>query len=428
LIFLGLIAAGAYFGLRSFRSAGTNTITWWGLWESEAIVRPILDEFEAAHPDIKVTYVFQSLPEYRERLQTAISQGRGPDVFRIHNSWVPMFRDDLSPVPADVFSAQAFESTFYPVVRDTLRVGPNYAAIPLEYDGLAMYVNTDLLSQAGLSVPTNWDDLRTTALTISRCETDTGICAPGDKILTSGAALGATENVDHWQDILSVLMLQNNVSLHNPSGKPAEDVLDYYSNYVHTYGIWDPTLPSSTAMFASGKVGIYFGPSWRVFDILSLNPQLNFSIHPIPQLPVDSDRGERPITWGSYWVEGVNNKSAHTAAAWELLRYLSTPEVLEKLHAAEIAAGRQFGEPYSRTDMAEKIASHPLVGPFISQAPLARSWYIASATQDGPTGINTQLSEAYAKAVNRQLSGSTLSTEINRILSQYGLSVPIPGQ
>jgi ABC-type glycerol-3-phosphate transport system substrate-binding protein len=221
-------------------------------------------------------------------------------------------------------------------------------------------------------------------------------------------------------------MLQNNVSLTAPSGKPAEDVIDYYRNFVQSYGIWDPTLPSSTNMFASGKVGIYFGHSWRVFDLTSINPQLNYSVHPIPQLPVDADRGEQPINWASFWVEAVNSKSSNTTAAWELVKYLSTPEVLEKLYRSAVASGRPFGEPYSRVDMADKLINDPQVGPFISQAPQARSWYLASATNDGPTGINTLLSTAFAAAVNRETSITNLAAEVNKVLAQYGLAAPIP--
>ena len=426
LIIIGLLVSAVYFGLKFFQKSQSQALTWWGLWEPESIVRPVLDEFEKSHPGLKVTYVFQSLSEYRERLKTALSQGRGPDIFRLHASWVPMFRDDLSPVPGSVYTTQAFESTFYPAVKDTLRVGTNYVAVPLEYDGLAMFVNDDLLSSAGLSAPATWDDLRTTALTISRCDTKDRTCHPGNKIEISGAALGSTENIDHWQDIVSVLMLQNNVSLAVPGGKPAEDVFDYYRNFTRAYGIWDPTLPSSTSMFASGKVGIYFGHSWRVFDIKKLNPQLKFSIHPIPQLPVDPSRGEKPINWASYWVEGVNSKSPNGEAAWELLKYMSSPEVLEKLNAAAISPDRPFGEPYSRVDLADKLAGDSLVGPFIKQAPLARGWYMASATSDGPTGLNTLLSQAYANALSRKSSVTALSSEINKILSQYGLAAPIP--
>jgi multiple sugar transport system substrate-binding protein len=410
---------------------GTTTLTYWGLWEPETVVRPILDDFEKSHPGIKVNYIMQSPQEYRERLQSALSQSKEPDIFRIHNTWVPMFRPQLAPVPADVYSASDFDKTFYAVARSDLRVGNNYVAIPLEYDGIAMYINDELLAKSGQKVPQDWDQLRDVALAMSECASQTGACTLDSKILVSGVALGTTENIDHWEDIIAVLMLQNNVNLGNPASpttKAAEDVLEYYTGFVKTYHIWDPNLPSSTVDFAAGRLGIYFGPSWRIFDILSQNPDLKFSVHPIPQLPVDASRGETPITYAGYWAEAVNQKSTHSKQAWELLKYLSSPDVLQKLYHQEIDPTRLFGEPYGRVDLADSLKDTKYVNTFIGQAPLAKSWYLASFTRDGQSGLNTRLSALFADAVARTKSVTVLATEINRVLSDYGLAAPIPTQ
>lgn len=429
----GIFAAIKYLGVLQPKNSGAVTLAWWGLWESESVVKPLIDEYQTDHPTVKINYTFQSQREYRERLQSALSQGTGPDIFRLHNSWVPMFKADLSPIPASVYSASIFESTFYPTAKADLRLGSNYVAVPLEIDGLGMYVNEDLLSQAGKSVPQSWEDLRQTAIDLSVCDTETGTCKAGDRVLVSGAAMGTADNVDHWQDVLAVLMMQNNVNLNAPAGKPAEDVLDYYTIFAKTDGTWNSTLPNSTTAFANGKVAIYFGPSWRVFDILAINPSLKFRVYPIPQLPIDPARGEKPITWASYWAEGVNAKSTHTKEAWDFIQWLSTKDTLQKFYQQQVASGRKFGEPYSRQDMAALIQADPYAGAYISQAPVAKSWYLASFTWDGSTGINTRLSQYFADAVNGVNQGKsateavkTLSAGINQVLSQYGIQAAAP--
>lgn len=434
-VLLVVLIGGGFLAFKLFGSLGSlssNNLTWWGLWEPETVVKPLIDDYQKDHPGVKITYVQQSPREYRERLQTALSQSKGPDIFRIHNSWVPMFRSDLSPVPATVFSAQSFDSTFYPAARADLKVGANYAAIPLMYDGLAMFVNDDLLKSTGLPVPQTWDDLRVVAQALTKCDTSDGTCAAGAKILQSGASLGTADNVDHWQDILAVLMLQNNVNLIAPAGKSAEDALSYYTIFVREDHMWDSTLPASTFQFAAGKVGIYFGPSWRIFDILAQNPQLKFSTHPLPQLPVDPTRGEQPAAWATYWAEAVNKKSAHAAAAWDFLKFLSTPESLQKLYQNAAASGRAFGELYPRTDMASSLSDSPYAAAFIQQAPIARSWYLASGTWDGTSGINSRLTTYFADAINTTLQTNTaanavptLSAGITQVLSTYGL-VAVP--
>ena len=426
LVAIVILAIATGFASRLVPGLGQTTLTYWGLWESDTVIRPILDEFENSHPNIKVEYKMQSPQEYRERLQSALSQGAGPDVFRIHNTWLPMFKNNLSPVPSSVITPADFASTFFPVASSDFRSGNDYYGIPLEYDGIAMFVNDSLLASHGLSVPQNWEELRNSAITMSECTSDDGTCKAGDKIIISGAALGSTENIDHWQDIVAVLMLQNNVNLNrldSPSTKAAEDVFEYFSSFTNPLNIWDPNLPSSTGFFASGKIGIYFGPSWRVFDIQALNPNLKFSVHPLPQLPVDPARNETPISYASYWVEVVNKQSDKASAAWELLAYLSSPDVLTRFQDQAVASGRLFGEPYPRQSMAGSLSEPAKT--FASQGLISRSWYLASYTHDGATGINSRMSDLFAKTVGRTLPVTSLAKEVNAVLSQYGLAAPV---
>jgi hypothetical protein len=89
---------------------------------------------------------------------------------------------------------------------------------------------------------------------------------------------------------------------------------------------------------------------------------------------------------------------------------------------------RAFGEPYPRTDMAGLLTGHPIAGSVVAQAPDAQSWYLASRTFDGPTGINTQINKYYEDAINAVNLGerSDKALEIviagvSQVLSQYGL-------
>ena len=58
----------------------TGNITWWGLWEDQNNVQPLISAYEAAHKGVKVTYVQQSPQDYRERLTSALASFRS--VFR----------------------------------------------------------------------------------------------------------------------------------------------------------------------------------------------------------------------------------------------------------------------------------------------------------------------------------------------------------
>lgn len=399
---------------------GSSAITWWGLWEDETSINPLITEYEAKHPNVKISYVKQSPQDYRERLTNALAKGTGPDIFAIHNSWVPMFRSDLDTLPASVMNAADFAKTFYPVASADLSSGSGLTGIPLEYDALALYINEDIFNKAGKTPPTTWDDLRSLARTLT-VKDDQGV------ITQSGVAMGRTENVDHWPEILALLMLQNGVDLTNPIGKTAEDALTFFTIFSTQDGVWDATLPPSTQAFAAGKLAMYLAPSWRAFEISQVNPKLKFKTVPVPQLPKDSPN-QPDITYATYWAQGVWVKSAKKAAAWDFLKFLSTQDSLQKLYSNE-SKQRSFGEPYSRQDMAKLLTSHPILGALVAQAPGAQSWYLASRTFDGPTGINSQLANYFGDAINAVVEGNSTSTKaletaaegIRQVLSQYRL-------
>lgn len=389
------------------------TLTYWGLWEPESVMEPVISEFQKEYPYIKIDYSSQYHKDYRERLQSALARGEGPDVFRFHNTWLPMFKNELAPLSPDVFDATSFEATFYPVVRKDLRYGANYYGIPLMFDCLSLFINSEIFKAAGKTSPKTWDELRKTAIELT-------VYDQNGRIKTAGVALGETSNVDHWSDILGLMMLQNGANLENPTGTLAEDALIFYTLFSTTDHVWNETLPPSTYAFATGKVAMYFAPSWRVFNIKEINPDLKFEIVPVPQLPGNK------IGWASYWVEGVSKKSNQQEEAWEFLKFLSKKETMQKLYSEE-GKTRLFGEIPSRVDMASLYQSDSHVTPFLEQAPYAQSWYLASRTWDN--GINEKIIKYFEDAVNSVLTGKTAKEAlqtcaqgVSQILSRYKAS------
>ncbi len=435
-LLLGLIGLIITIFLQKGTGRSKAVINYWGIFEPSSVFQQVIADYEKAHPNVKINYSQEDLKTYRERLQAALARNEGPDIFRMHQTWVPMLGNYLSPLPSTVYDAASFEKTFYPSAKESLRYQGRYVAIPLEFDGLALFYNEDLFRSTSKAPPRTWVELRKTA-----CELT--VKDQGGKIVTAGVALGTAGNVDGWSDILGLMMLQNGADLGNPAYCQAEsgsavsgeevcfgrDTLSFYSSFagsqacqntgVEAGPVWNDLMPNSTYAFATGKLAMYFGPSWRVFEIKELNPNLNFKIVPVPQLE------GKNTAWASFWVEGVAKNSKFQPEAWEFLQYLSSKEVLQKLYQTESAL-RLFGEPYPRVEMAEMLKGQPLVGAFIEQAPNAKSWYISSRT--GDNGLNDQIIKYYEDAVNGVNQGqdplSALKTAgqgVAQVLRQYGI-------
>src|SRR3972149_4208922 len=127
------------------KEQGPITLTYWGLWEDDNLIKPVIAEYQKQNPKITVSYEKKSSLNYRTRVQTQIREGVGPDVFRIHNAWLPMFEADLAPAPKEIFPFNDYKSMFYPVALDSFVKGNNIYAAPLEIDGLALFINEEMV-------------------------------------------------------------------------------------------------------------------------------------------------------------------------------------------------------------------------------------------------------------------------------------------
>ena len=412
------------FGPNLFQKSGPKgpvELTYWGLWEEEDLLRPLILQFESQNPNIKVNYVRQSSVNYKSRVQTQVREGTGPDVFRIHNSWMPMFEADLYPAPSDILTTDEFGKTFYPVAKDSLVKNSQILAVPMEIDGLALYYNEEILNGVGGQVPKSWQEFINTAIKMT-------VRDQSGQIQTAGAALGTSGNVDHFSDILGLLILQQpGASLENPASPQVAEILRFYTGFVTDprKKTWDVNLSKSTDMFASGRLGFYFAPSWRAHELRVTNPNLKFKITPVPQLTAS-----KPVTWASFWVEGVAKTSKHPKEAWQFVKFLVSAEA-EKLFYQEASKIRLFGEPYSRVDLAGDLVSDPIAGAYVAQGSYYKSWYLSSNTMDG--GINDEIIKYFEDAINSTLAGGdpqaalqTVASGVKQVLDKYTKPVLVP--
>jgi ABC-type glycerol-3-phosphate transport system substrate-binding protein len=238
LLIVVVIAVVGSFKAKNIKN-GQVVLNYWGLWEDASIMDGVIADFEAKNPGIKVNYVKNQKVNYRSRLQGRLAKDATteevPDVFRIHSSWLPMLKTDLAKVPAGVTKSIGLETDFYKVFERDLKIGGNYVAVPLMYDGLALFYNKDLLEAIAAKPPRTWWDLKTTAEKLT-VRDDTGV------IKVAGAALGMADNVDHWSDIVGLLMKQMGADVWKndvDSNKKIQEVLTFtpISRQVTEFGM-----------------------------------------------------------------------------------------------------------------------------------------------------------------------------------------------
>lgn len=440
LMILGVFFTSLLPSLRGKPVVKQKILTYWGLWEESSIVSGILEDFESKNPGVKVNYKMLNKKDYRSRLQARLGKTGStteevPDVFRIHSSWLPMFSGELAKVPTGVAGQIGLDSDFYKVFSE-LKVDGSYMAVPLMYDGLALFYNKDMLESAQASVPKTWWGLEKLARKLTVRDSN-------GQISRAGVALGLTANVDHWSDIVGLLMRQNGIDPYSSEAKNIDKMgklLQFYAYFKTKDPVWDDTFAQSHVAFAQGKVAMIFAPSWRVFDIEAINPKLNFEVTSVPQLPtldgadlaaIESGEVSGSLTdfqWSTYWVEGVNQKSPNQELAWQLVKFMADKEQLIREHTAA-SQMRSFGPIYPRKSMRDQMVVNRRTAPFVAAADNATGWYLSSYTYDA--GVNDEMIKYFEDAINKIVAEpssnvadtmSTLSSGISQLRQKYRLT------
>lgn len=390
------------------------TLEYWGLWEQTETMQSLIEEFEDSNPGIKVRYSKQSHIDYRERVQSAVLDGSGPDIFRFHASWVPMYKQILSPLPETVAPSSQMQSDYYPVVTDQLVVNGQYVGLPLMHDSLVLFYNEDILETAAEQPPKTWSELRRVAVKLA--------VKSGTTLQRGGLAIGNTTNVEHFSDILGTLILQNEGNFAEPNSPQTRDALLFYTNFILKDQVWSEALPSSTVAFARGDVAMMIAPSWRAHEVQAMNPELKFNTAPMPQLS-ETNR----VAWATYWAEGINNSSTKKDAAAQFLAFLSTDANLKKVYS-EASTMRNFGPIYPKISLGQELLTTEYVGAVIEDGPITQSWYLNSYTHDN--GLNDQMIGYYKIAIDSLIQGGgnieqvlvTLDEGVSQVLKQYGVT------
>jgi ABC-type glycerol-3-phosphate transport system substrate-binding protein len=386
---------GKFFGDETVADSGDITLTFWGLWEDASVMEEVIAKYTESHPNVTINYDDRSVvdvDDYRKGIYNQASQEGAPfDIALVHNTWVPSLKGSL--VPSPTLDAAFVNDNMYPVVADSAVDDGKVYAVPMYYDGLALVYNKAHLQEIDqLYPPTAWEEFRGVARDLTKRDVD----------FRAGTALGSADNIDFFSDILGVLFAQGGVNVPEDLHKEKAAIpFKFYAYFVSKERIWSSQMPEASAAFSRGAVSMIFVPSWTVLDIKIDNPDLDIGVAPVPQLGFT---GQPTRYWGSFWMAAVPSGSAHAAAAWEFLQFLSTEEAQLAYHNSA-AAQREFGPAFSLTTLKDEVSVDSLLRPYLRMAPDAVSNRFAARAG------NSEYVEALRTAVNGFLTGGVGAQE-----------------
>jgi ABC-type glycerol-3-phosphate transport system substrate-binding protein len=423
-------------------------LVFYGLYDDSEIYDPIIKEFENKNTNVTITYKqFTDVNEYEQLIVNELAEGKGPDIFSIHNTWLAKHQNKIIPAP-DTISAADFRDVFVSVCADDLiRVDSTdntekVYALPLFVDSLALYYNKkmyeDVIPERG-KPPTTWEELKDDVYKLTKADDSF------EKFQTAGIAMGRSDNILRANDIFYMLMLQNGVQFYNDDYSSAifansqdkkylaSEALDLYTsfgiennkNYSWNDTISDPSSSEKEIIpFVKGKVAMIIGYSYlyneikNQIDVIGKKENAisssDVKIASIPQIFDPKKDSSSKAAYADYFAETVSRNSKNPDIAWEFLDFLVSKENAKYYH-------EKTNRPTARRDLIDEQKQEPNYGIFASQSGFAKSYLIyddqkySSIFSDAISSVITgsksddSLKKAQTK-VNDILPGDILST------------------
>lgn len=237
----------------------------------------VISAFEAENKDIKINLEVQSWDNLETVLTTKIASNKAPDIYN-GGPFVAYAADDLLYKVEDVTSPETFGDFQESFLENEKYEGTVYA-LPLIASARALFVNNDLLEQAGVTAPPKtWDELLDAAVKIS---------ALGDGIAGYGMPLGSEEAqaeaaIWMWGGGGSFVD-GDKIVIDTPENLAGAEQIKKMIDAGATQANPGATNRSPLMeLFVQGKIGMQVGLPPTVGQIAENNPELNYSVVGIP--------------------------------------------------------------------------------------------------------------------------------------------------
>ncbi len=300
----------------------------WGTDAEIATYKAMIEQYEAAYPDVEVEYIVVADNEFDTKLQAMIGAGQCPDVFYcpVDSMMKYAATGNLYDLTDYVASNEIFDaSNVWDCLLNLYRFdGQNQGsgsiyALPKDVSVFPVFYNVDLFKAAGVTPPTiddpwDWNDYLAAAQKLTTGEGDSKIYGTGAYSLESAVWSNGAEWVD--PETLS------QVEITDPAFTEA---MQWCADLRLVHGV-APSASESEALsdydrFKQGKLAMVGAGTWSLADFWE-NCDFEWDVM---NWPVSPNTGKSEIWFGSAGL-GVSATTENAEAACNLAAFLSFNE------------------------------------------------------------------------------------------------------
>ncbi|MDO4283759.1 MAG: sugar ABC transporter substrate-binding protein [Eubacteriales bacterium] len=300
----------------------TLTFSYWGDKNELAVKKALIEDFEAAHPNIKIEATFTDGVSYHTKLQTFFSSNSAPDVVSIASDIMYDFAEegmfeDLTPyMERDQVADQWMEGSMDPFTKG----GKIYAA-PYVSKVFAIAYNKNIFDEAGIAYPEDgWteEEFVETAKALTSGE---GV----NKIY--GTKLGDTNSIRDLYGVEALYDVTNKV-MKAQGNESFEHAITLWTDLIRDgYSPSALEVDSIGGGFETGKFATSYCATW---DMNSWESLIGDSFDwDVVTLPVNEEYGA--WTYPAY-IDGmaISATSEKKEAAWEFIKWNTLSEESER--------------------------------------------------------------------------------------------------
>ncbi len=413
--------------------SGPVTLNFWGVYDDPAIFEPIIQAYQANHPNVRIQYTRKDFSLYEFVSLNLLASQEGPDVWLIPSEWLPRHADKLGVTPEGFLAKQnlppakkglfqkapalptnaaLFSQLFAPLAAENNLQNNQIKAIPLSVDSLGLFSNRQKLQEVGINrPPSTWEEVVSDVQKLAKRK--------NLNLEQPAINLGTSNNVARASDILAALMIQNHTSLVDSTktealfnqtiakatGEPVQPgaaALDFYTSFASPTKenfSWSASQPQDYDLFLDGKLPLFIDYSYRVRDILQQRPGLAFDTSPLPQIT----QTEPLTSLGTALMVGVPSVSRNQSIAWNFIQFLTNKD-------NSLAYARATGRPPARLELVQvPNLFEPRLKPFIVQVPFAVNWYRNEINKSN---------DVFKKGIDAVLAGQSIIDVTDKLTKQ----------
>lgn len=325
---ISLLCAGVVLAAPAVQAVTLEVTAWKGNDAEPAALPELIEQFEAANPDIEINFSYISRTDTDIVLPPRVQGDNPPDVMMTDMPLVKVWGDAGLLAPID--KGDWYER-LTPALQTAIGTGDDVHIMPLEVIGMGNFVNMGLLKQVGIDAPpTTIDALKDACSKLQEAGVNAMIFSGGfsaplyaianglERAPGKAAALGAGDELFEDSDaFISTL-----------STFPE----------LEEAGCFDAALqagldPWSTALseFKAGNFAMMAQGAWNIASFME-NESLDFVFAPIPS---DKDTGVALDLFGIGW--SIAAKSDQPEAASRFVEFFTNNDNLHQMLVAESA-------------------------------------------------------------------------------------------